>query len=115
MKLSFSGRPRTPVIMVDSMWNVSTLNVSGSKEVMEVLKNFNLQKLDLQNIAQYSAANMPFPAFITTIHFFHTIHPVYGSMWLAREVISLTLVQHSSLLCMHDCETHLESDNERSS
>ena len=45
------------------MWNAGSWTVSGSKEAMEFPKNFKyLRKRGVQNIAQYSAANVPFPA-----------------------------------------------------
>ena len=60
-RLSFSGGPHTPVNMVDSMENDGSSTVSGSKEAMGVPKNFkDLRKLGVQNIAQYSAAKVPF-------------------------------------------------------
>ena len=80
-RLGFSGGPHAPVNMADSMENAGSWTVSGSKEAMEVPKNFkDLRKFGLRNIVQYSAANvsrMPFPAFFSTdIHFFHTIRHV---------------------------------------
>ena len=68
---------------------------------------------ELQGIAKtwhmkYSAvqrANVPFPAFCSYQHYFHTIRHVYRSMWPAREAkprFGAVLV-HS----VHDCETHL--------
>ena len=70
-RLSFSGGPHAPVNMADSMENAGSWTVSGSKEAMEVPKNFkDLRKLGVRNIAQYSAANVPFPVFLSTdIHF----------------------------------------------
>ena len=48
VRLSFSGGPHAPVSMADSMEHVSSLTVSGSKEVMELSENFKaLQKLDV--------------------------------------------------------------------
>ena len=62
-RLSFSGGPHAPVNMADSMENAGSWTVSGTKEAMEVPKNFNdLRKLGVRNIAQYSTANVPFPA-----------------------------------------------------
>ena len=106
-RLSFSGGPHAPINMADSMENAGSWTVSGSKEAMEVPKNFkDLRKLGVRNIAQYSAANVPFPAFFSTdIHFFHTIRHVYRSVWPAREAkprFGATLVRSA-----HDCETHL--------
>ena len=55
VRLSFSGGPHAPVNMADSMENVGSLTVSGSKEVMELPENLKaLQKLDVQNIVQRS-------------------------------------------------------------
>ena len=51
--------------------------------MMEVSKNFkDLRKLGLQNIVQYSAANVPF-----TVSFHrHLLYcHVYRSVWLTRE------------------------------
>ena len=68
VRLSFSGRPHAPVNMADSMENAGSWTVSGSKETMEVPKNFkDLQKLGVRNIA----------LFCTDIHVFHTIRHVY--------------------------------------
>ena len=66
-RLSFSDGPHAPVNMADSMENGGSWTVSGSKEAVEVPKNFkDLRKLGAQNIAQYSGANVPFPAFLST-------------------------------------------------
>ena len=63
-RLRFSDGPHAPVNMVDSMANAGSSTVSGSNEMMEVPKNFkDLQKLGIQNIAQYNTANVPFSAF----------------------------------------------------
>ena len=44
------------------MENAGSWTVSGSKETMEVPKNFkDLRKLGVRNIAQYSTANLLFP------------------------------------------------------
>ena len=73
---------------------------------MEFPKSFkDLRKLGVRNIAQYSAANVPLPAFIfsTDIHFFHTIRHVYRSVWPAREAkrrFGATLVRSA-----HEYET----------
>ena len=42
VRLSFSGKPHAPINKADSMENAGSMTsvVSGSKEVMEVLKNF---------------------------------------------------------------------------
>ena len=102
MSTSFSA----PVNMADSMENVSSWTVSGSKEGTEVSKDSkDLLKCGIQNIVQYSAANDPFPAFFpTNIHF----NPYYLpclQVWPAREAkprFGGTLV-HSA----HHCKTHL--------
>ena len=39
-RLSFAGESHAPVNMADSMENAGSWTVSGSKEAMEVLKNF---------------------------------------------------------------------------
>lgn len=67
---------------------------------MEVPKNFKkLRKLVVQNIAQYSAVNMPFPVlFPTDIHLFHTICHVYK----AKPCFSAAPVRSA-----HDRETRL--------
>ena len=74
--------------MADSMENAGSWTVSGSKEVMEVPKNFkDLQKLSIST--KYSAvcpANMPFPAFCFHQHSLLPYYPhIYRSMWLDRE------------------------------
>ena len=80
-RLSFSGGPHAPVNMADSMENAGSWTVSGSKETMEVPKNFkDLRKLPVRNIAQYAGVFLP-----TDIHFFHTLRHVYRSAWPARE------------------------------
>ena len=85
-RLSFSGGPHAPVNMADSMENAGSWTVSGSKEAMEVPKNFkDLRKLGVRNIAQYSAANLPFPVVFSTYIRFHTIRHDYRSVWPARE------------------------------
>ena len=68
-------------------------------EAMEVQKNFkDLRKLGVQNIAQYSATNVPFPAdFSTEIHFFHTIAMFIG-MCGPPQKLSLALVPHPNIL-----------------
>ena len=46
VRLSFSVTPQAPVNMADSMENAGSWTVSGSKEAMEVQKNFkDVQKL----------------------------------------------------------------------
>ena len=69
------------------MENAGSWTVSGSRETMEVPKNFkDLGEFGVRNITQYSAANAPFPAlFSTDIHFFHTPRHVYRSVWPARK------------------------------
>ena len=84
-RLSFSGGPHAPVNMADSMENAGSWTVSGSKEAMEVLKNFkDLRKLGLRNIAQYSVANMPFPAFFHR-HSLLPYYPPYLQECVARQ------------------------------
>ena len=110
VRLSFSGGPHTPVIMADSMENAGSWTASGSKEVMEVQKNFkDLRKLGVQNIARTvqcskRAISYLFP---TNIHFYHTICHVCRSVWRAREAkphFGVMLVRS-----VHDCETYLLS------
>ena len=69
----------TSVNMTDSMENAGSWTASGSKEAMEVPEE--LQGFGVRNIAQYSAANVAFPAFSEpTFTFFRTIRHVYRSM-----------------------------------
>ena len=85
VRLSFSGGPHAPVNMADSMGNAGSWTVSGSKEVMEVLKNFkDLQKLGIRNVVQCTKQTCHFLHFPTHIHF-HTIPRVYTRDWPARE------------------------------
>ena len=106
-RLSFSGGPHAPVNVADSMENVGSWTVSGSKDAMEGPKNLmDLRKRGVQNIALYSGENvcrMPFTAFFSSfIHFFQTIRHVYRSVWPAREVkprFGGTLLRSA-----HDCE-----------
>ena len=88
-RLSFSDEPHAPVNLTNTVENAGSWTVSGSKEAMEVPKNFkDLRKLGV-NIAQYSAANGPFPFFFLHLpfytHFFHTVRHVHRSVWPARE------------------------------
>ena len=60
--------------MADSTENAGSSTVSGSKEAMEVPKNFkDLRKRSVRNIAQYSGANVPFSAFFHR----HALLPYY--------------------------------------
>ena len=71
-RLSFSGGPHAPVNMADSMGSAGSWTVSGSKEVMEVPKNFkDLQKLGVRNVVQCTKQTCHFLHFSTHIHF-HT-------------------------------------------
>ena len=103
-----SGGSHAPVYnMADSMENAGSSTVSGSKEAMEIPKNFqDLRKLGIQNTAQYSVANVAFPAFYfsTDIHFFHTTR-YYRSVWAARQAKPRfgAALERSA----HDCETRL--------
>ena len=57
-RLSFSSGPHAPVNMTDSMENANNLTVSGSKEALEVPKNFNdLRKLGTLNIKEIKHAS----------------------------------------------------------
>ena len=59
-RLNFSGGPHAPVNMAESI-NAGSCTDSGSKEAMEVPKNFkDLRKLGVRNIALYSASNLRF-------------------------------------------------------
>ena len=88
-RLSFSGGQHAPVNMADSMETGSSWTVSGSKEAMEVLKNFkDLQKLGARNISQYSTANVPFLVFFSSdIHFFDT--PLVSCSYVLRMIVKL--------------------------
>ena len=111
-RLVFLGGPHASVNMADNVENAGSWTVSGSKETMEVPKNFkNLRKLGVRNIAQYNAAKMPFPVFFSTdIHFFHTLRHVYMSVWPAREAKPRfgAVLERSA----HDCETEEWNDLE---
>ena len=49
-RLSFTGGPHAPVNMADSVENAGSWTVSGSKEAMEVPKNFkDLRKLGVRH------------------------------------------------------------------
>ena len=64
-RLSFSGGPHAPVNMADGMENAGSWTVSGSKEAMEVPKNFkDFRKRGVRNTAHYRAANVPFPVLL---------------------------------------------------
>ena len=85
-----------PVNTVDSMENVGSWTVSGSKELQGFVKTLH---------TNYSSASMCFLHFSTNIHFFHTIRHMYRSTWSVREAkpcFGATLV-HSA----HDCNTCL--------
>ena len=81
-RLSLSGGPHAPVNMADSMENAGSWTVSGSKEAMEVPKNFkDLRKLGVRN---------------TTCHLFlrHSLllyYPRFGAV---------------PVRSAHDCVTH---------
>ena len=66
----------------------------------------NLPRLGVPNRTQYSAANAPFPALVssTDIHCFHTIRHVYRSVWPARlsPRFGAALIRSA-----HDCATRL--------
>ena len=84
--------------MADSMENTGSSTVSGSKEAMEVLKNFkDLRKRSVRNIAQYSAANVPFPAFLSAM-----FTEACGPPEKLSPRFGAVLVRSA-----HDCETHL--------
>ena len=61
------GRLSSWWAMADSVQNTGSWTVSGSKEAMEVSKNFkDLRECGVGNIALYSAANVPFPAIFSS-------------------------------------------------
>ena len=81
------------------MENASSWTVSGSKEAMEVLKNFkDLQKIDVQNIVQYSAAKVQFAAFFSPTFTSSILSTMFtGACGLPE---SLALILHSYILRM---------------
>ena len=91
--------------MADSTENAGSSTVSGSKEAMEVPKNFkDLRKRSVRNIAQYSGANVLFSAFFHR----HALLPYYPPCLQERVARHLSprfgaVVVRSA----HDCETHL--------
>ena len=96
-RLSFSGGPHAPVNMAGSM-RISVVELSGSKEAMEVPKNLkDSRKLGLRNIAQYSAA-ISCCFFPTDIHFFQFT----GACGPPR--FGAALVRSA-----HDCQTPLSA------
>ena len=97
-RLSFSGGPHAPANMSDSMENAGSWTVSGSKKAMEVLKN--LQKLGVRNIAQYSAANVPFPAFFPPTFTSSILSAMFTGACGPPEKLSLALVLRSCVLRM---------------
>ena len=55
-------------------------------EAMEVPKNFkDLQKLGVRNIAQYSAANVSFPAFFPPTFTSYMLSTMFTGAWPTRE------------------------------
>ena len=88
------------------MENAGRWSVSGSKEAMEVPTNFkDLRKLGVRNIAQYTAANVPFPACVFHQHSLLPYYPPCLQERVAREAkprFGVALVR-----CAHDCETRL--------
>ena len=55
--------------MADSIENAGRATVSGSKETMEVSKNFkDLRECGVGNTAQYSVANVPLNDFLQLFH-----------------------------------------------
>ena len=72
------------------MENADSWTVSGSKEAMEVPKN--LRKLGVRNIAQYSAANVPFPAFLAPTFRSSILSAMFTGACGPPEKLSLALV-----------------------
>ena len=100
-RLSLSGGPHAPVNMADSMENAGSWTVSGSKEAMEVPKNFkDLRKLGVRNIAQYSAANVPFPAFFPPTFTSSMLSTMFTGACGPSEKVSLALAPRSHVLRM---------------
>ena len=87
-RFSLSGGPHAPVNMAESMESAGSWTVSGSKEAMEVPKNFkDLQKLGVRNIAQQRF----FPPTFTSSILFAMFTGAYGP----PEKLNLALVQRS--------------------
>ena len=106
-RLSFSGGPHASVNMADSMENAGSWTVSGFKEAMAVPKNFkDLRRTGVRNIAQYSAANVPFPAFFQTTFTSSILSAMFTGACGPPEKLGLALVPRSYVLRM-DCETRL--------
>ena len=86
------------------MENAGSWAVSGSKEAMEVLKNFkHLRKLGVRNIAQYSGANvsrMPFTAFSRLSFSSSILSVMFTGACGPPEKLSLALVPRLYVLRM---------------
>ena len=78
--------------------NAGSWTVSGFKEALEVPKNFkDFPKLGVRNIAQYSAANVPFPAFFPPTFTSSRLSAMFTIAYGPPEKLSLALA--------HDCKS----------
>ena len=83
------------------MENDGSWTVSGSKEAMEVPKNFkDLRKLGVRNITQYSAADVPFPPFFPYQNSLLPYYPPCLQVCGPPEKLSLAFVSYSYVLRM---------------
>ena len=97
VRLNFSGGPHTPVNMANSIENAGSWTVSGCKEGRKSQRTSRIcEKLGIQNIAPYSAAN--------TCHFLRFFPPTFTSSILSTmftgecclpEKLSLALMSRS--------------------
>ena len=91
-RLSFSSGPHAPANMANSM-EMPVVGLFLDPETMEIQKNFkDLRKFSVRNIAQSSAANVPFPACFST-----DISSILSAMLAcgAPEKLSLALMPRS--------------------
>ena len=96
-RLSFSSGPHAPANMANSM-EMPVVGLFLDPETMEIQKNFkDLRKFSVRNIAQSSAANVPFPACFST-----DISSILSAMLAcgAPEKLSLALMPRSYVLRM---------------
>ena len=90
------------------MENASSWTVSGSKEAMEVLKNFkDLRKRGMGNFAQYSAANVPFPAFFPLTSTSSILSAMFAGACGPPEKLIKPCFGATLICSVHDCETCL--------
>ena len=90
--LSFSSGTHAAVNMADSVENAGSWTVCGSKEAMEVPNVKDLQKLGVQNIVQYSTANVCFLCFLPPTFTSSTLSAMFIGACGLPEKLSLTLV-----------------------